>query len=204
MSKVKEVERFRKDLLFHEVTGIDVNWMESYGNTPRIKLRGPIEDRGVRKALFGAGIWKQYPVSGTSLWVLTHPNGFVEYLAHSGRDVDEGGFGGAVFTVYVEGGHKKELRGPWSSRATCVNMVLPSEDHIMDTDQGAIRIDAFIELCKAYKFPCYVVRGHVEGETEPEAVEVSTRPDGIFKPSGMKCMDYKKDAQYEVLYSPEG
>lgn len=204
MSEVKEVERFRKDLLFHEVTGIDVDWMEGWGNTPRIKLRGPIEDGSVRRAHFEASLWKQYRLQdGKSLWVTTHPNGFVRYLSHSGRDVDEGGFGGAVFNIHDERGNPRQLRGPWSSRATCVNMVVEPEDHIMDTDQGAVRIDAFLELCRTYKFPYYVVRGKKE-KGEPEAVAVSVRPDGIFKPSGMKCMDYKKDAQYEVLYSPEG
>lgn len=192
---------YDRELLFKEVTGIEVDWMEGYGNAPRIQLQGPAADHAVRHAWFQAGIWKQYPIEDKYLWVLTHPNGFVRYLSHSGKDIDEGGFGGAVFTIYLEGGVRKELRGPWSSRATCVNMVVPEGDHVMDTDQGALRIDAFILLCQQFNFPYYVVRGKSKG-SEPESVRVSTRPDGVYKPNG--AGDWQNGSlEFEVLYDPK-
>jgi hypothetical protein len=193
-------KKFDEGLLFQEVTGINVDWMENYGNTPRIQLEGPAADYKVRAAWFQAAIWKQYPIQKSSLWITTHPNGFVRYLSHSGDNRNEGGFGGSNFDIHLEDGTQKVLKGPWSSRATCVNMVVPPEDHVMDTDQGAIRIDAFLALCEKVNFPHYVVRG-VKTEGEPEAVRISTRPDGVYKPSGNKCWDGV--GEFEVLYAPK-
>ena len=65
----------------------------------------------------------------------------------------------------------------------------------------AIRIDAFLELCREFKFPYFVVRQQNTGK-EPKSVEVSTRPDGVFKPNGNGQWD-NDSAPFDVLYSPE-
>ena len=196
---------YDRDLLFKEVKGIDVDWMEGWGNSPRIMLRGPCEDYKITRDWFEAGIWKQYPIEDSSLWILTHPNGFVKYMAHSGKDINEDGFGGTFFHIHLEGGVQKVLKGPWSSRATCCNIVLEPQDWIMDLGNMAcaIRIDAFVELCREFKFQYFVVRQQSTRKNgEPRAVEVSTRPDGAYKPNGSGQWD-NDSAPFDVLYSPE-
>jgi hypothetical protein len=54
------------------------------------------------------------------LWVHVAPSGFVRYFAHSGLNRDEGGYCGATFK-FLHNGQPRSVKGPWSSRAGCVN-----------------------------------------------------------------------------------
>lgn len=50
-------------------------------------------------------------------------DGYVKYLAHSGEDKNQGGFCGDHYNITLIDGSKKVLKGPWSSRSECANLM---------------------------------------------------------------------------------
>ena len=86
-----------------------VDWSEDVGNDPRLEvLVDEIPDRSDLRFEQEDGIW-----CGIK-------DGFVSYFAWSG-DGNDGGYSGRSFEITTVKGESVTLRGPWSSRAGCVN-----------------------------------------------------------------------------------
>lgn len=213
---------FEPNMLLRVVRGLEVDWMEGYGNTPDLKLNlddGPHDyfqevrgDDGI-----GYRMYEELPLVGGNIYYADHPMGWVKYFTHSGKEnVNGGGFGGAKFGVQLprqdaQGRMSKVLQGPWSSRATVVNMAV---DHhpdlsIMDVHAahnyahiGALKEIAVKALLEHFEFPYYIVRQIAPGK-EKNSYSPSTQPDGIIKPSGQRCQDYKDGLGYDIFWSPK-
>lgn len=86
-----------------------VDWKEGYANDPKLQvLVDEIPDRSELRFQHEDGIW-----CGIK-------DGFVSYFAWSG-DGNDGGYSGRCFGITTVDGESVTLRGPWSSRAGCVN-----------------------------------------------------------------------------------
>ncbi|GAB3328310.1 hypothetical protein [Haloplanus salinarum] len=86
-----------------------VDWREDVGNDPRLEvLVDEIPDR--------SGLRFEHE---DVLWVAID-NGYVEYFSWSG-DGNDGGYSGRSFEITTVDGEQVTLKGPWSSRAGCVN-----------------------------------------------------------------------------------
>jgi len=86
-----------------------VDWREDVGNDPRLEvLVDETPDRSDLRFEQEDGIW------------CAINNGYVEYFAWSG-DGNDGGYSGRCFDITTVEGESVTLRGPWSSRAGCVN-----------------------------------------------------------------------------------
>lgn len=204
---------FEPEMLLREVQGIDVNWMEGYGNTPDLCITLP---EGVNSWDYFQGIrgedgvnyrmYEELPLFKSNIYYADHPMGFVSYFSHCGSPhVNEGGFGGAYYGVHLPDGTHKVLRGPWSSRATCVNIAVSHHPDLVIMDvrgARALKEVAVKVLLEHFEFPYYILRQKANG-VEQNAYCPSTQPDGIIKPSGMRCMDYKDNLGYDIFYSPK-
>lgn len=86
-----------------------VDWREDVANDPRLEvLVDEIPDRSDLRFEQEDGIW-----CGIK-------DGYASYYAWSG-DGNDGGFSGRCFVVTTIDGEQVTLKGPWSSRAGCVN-----------------------------------------------------------------------------------
>jgi len=86
-----------------------VDWREDVGNDPRLEvLVDETPDRSELRFEHEDGLWTAID------------NGYVEYFAWSG-DGNDGGFSGRSFEVTTVDGEQITLKGPWNSRAGCVN-----------------------------------------------------------------------------------
>lgn len=86
-----------------------VDWREEVANDPRLEvLIDEIPDRSELRFEHEDGLW------------VAIDNGYVEYFAWSG-DGNDGGYSGRSFEIATVDGEQVTLRGPWSSRAGCVN-----------------------------------------------------------------------------------
>lgn len=165
---------FESDLLDREVVGLDVRWYTQYANTPDLVLvKGddemPYFDGALWRRLADINTTQPYRRPQSSIFVAYHPNGLVKYFAHSGREgVNEGGYGGAIFSIDLEDVGLVRLVGPWSSRAACVNMHLPAEQQIMDVLVRLPRGSLLSAACKVVAaawlidregLPYYIIRG---------------------------------------------
>lgn len=92
-----------------KILDAQVDWREDVGNDPRLEvLVDEIPDRSELRFEHEDGLW-----CGIS-------DGYVSYFAWSG-DGNDGGFSGRCFEITTTDGEQVTLRGPWSSRAGCVN-----------------------------------------------------------------------------------
>lgn len=92
-----------------KVLDAQVDWREDVGNGPRLEvLVDEIPDRSDLRFEQEDGIW------------CAIDNGYVEYFAWSG-DGNDDGYSGRCFEITTVKGESVTLRGPWSSRAGCVN-----------------------------------------------------------------------------------
>lgn len=92
-----------------KILDAQVDWREDVGNDPRLEvLVDKIPDRSDLRFEHEDGIW------------CAIDNGYVEYFAWSGEGND-GGYSGRCFEITTVEGEQVTLRGPWSSRAGCVN-----------------------------------------------------------------------------------
>lgn len=199
---------FQPDLLNRVVQGMEPEWMENYSNPPDICLIGAKDDPF---NYFQGGVQAdEIPAGGKHLYYGAHPNGLVRYFVHCGNEsVNEGGYGGAAFHVVVEGRGLLTLRGPWSSRASVVNMFVDPKDYVVDIAfrsrylmSTAIRLSALQWLARHHDFPSFILRGRSASRAEQGAITCSTRADGIFKPEGSKPATLEKWDYYEVFYAP--
>jgi hypothetical protein len=86
-----------------------VDWREDVGNDPRMEvLVDETPDRSDLRFEHEDGLW------------VAIENGYVEYFAWSGDGTD-GGYSGRSFEITTVDGEQATLKGPWSSRAGCVN-----------------------------------------------------------------------------------
>jgi hypothetical protein len=86
-----------------------VDWREDVDNDPRLEvLVDEIPDRSELRFEHEDGLW------------VAIDNGYVEYFAWSG-DGNDGGYSGRSFEITTVDGEQVTLKGPWSSRAGCVN-----------------------------------------------------------------------------------
>jgi len=92
-----------------KILDAQVDWREDVGNDPRLEVL--VDETPGRSEL-------RFEHAG-GLWVAVD-NGYVEYFACSG-DGNDGGYCGRSFEVTTVDGEQVTLKGPWSSRAGCVN-----------------------------------------------------------------------------------
>jgi hypothetical protein len=86
-----------------------VDWREDVANDPRLEvLVDEIPERSELRF-----------ENEDELWVAIE-DGYVEFFAWSGNGND-GGYSGRCFEISTVDGDEVTLRGPWSSRAGCVN-----------------------------------------------------------------------------------
>lgn len=86
-----------------------VDWKEGYANDPKLQvLVDETPDRSDLRFEHEDGLW------------VAIDNGYVEYFAWSG-DGNDGGYSGRCFEITTVDGEQVTLKGPWSSRAGCVN-----------------------------------------------------------------------------------
>lgn len=86
-----------------------VDWHEDVGNDPRLEVL--VDETPHRSELRFE--------HEESIWCAIQ-DGYVEYFAWSGNG-NEGGYTGDCFDITTVDGESITLRGPWSSRAGCVN-----------------------------------------------------------------------------------
>ena len=86
-----------------------VDWREDVANDPRLEvLVDEIPDRSELRFEHEDDLW------------VAIEDGYVEFFAWSGNGND-GGYSGRCFEITDVEGKSVTLRGPWSSRAGCVN-----------------------------------------------------------------------------------
>jgi len=68
--------------------------------------------------------YNSYDVQGNTAYVAFHESGFASFMLHCPKD--ESGFGGRKFTIRMTDGTTREIRGPWSSNSTAINIILAS------------------------------------------------------------------------------
>ncbi|MUV60610.1 hypothetical protein [Halobacterium sp. CBA1126] len=110
------------------VLDAQIDWREDVGNDPRLEvLVDEIPDRSDLR----------FEQEG-NLWVGEY-EGYVEYFAWSG-DGNDGGFSGRCFEVTTTDDETVTLKGPWSSRAGCVNKqgLGPVVDVRLTTDRDVL------------------------------------------------------------------
>lgn len=67
--------------------------------------------------------YESYPVWGNTLYVAaSEENWMASFMSHNPKD--ETGFCGATFTLQMNDGSTRCVKGPWSSRADVVNRIL--------------------------------------------------------------------------------
>ena len=175
---------------------IKIDWMLGYANLPRIILEDQLDfmPREECEFEFKDGMW----------WHIQE-NGLVRYMAHSGLDKNEGGFGGAVFTIR-HNDELKTLKGPWSSRAAWLNTLLPEDKQVADVilDNGKqYRSSCGVlvsELANRWDTDAYLLRAlNTKEGPEQGSFTASMAPDCILKPDGQR-IDVAQS--YEVIKEP--
>jgi hypothetical protein len=174
-----------------------IEWMEGYHNLPNIVLEEALDLEPLEESEF---------TFKDGLWYHIQANGLVQYFAHTGEDVNQGGFGGRLFTI-LHNGEPKVLKGPWSSRAACVDRVQDQRvmDIRLDNGKGYPRYCGILvdEVIKRWDQPAFLLRRKV---TKPDVMfgleqgpfTASLANDCILKPSGMRI----DEGEYEVFAEP--
>ena len=110
-----------------KILDAQVDWREEVGNDPRLRvLVDEIPERSELRF-----------ENEDELWVAID-DGYVEYFAWSG-DGNDGGYSGRSFDITTVDSEQVTLKGPWSSRAGCVNQSSfgPVVDVCLTTDPEA-------------------------------------------------------------------
>lgn len=173
---------------------IRINWLEGFGNLPTFTLEESLDllPREECEFQFKNGIW----------WHI-QDNGLVRYYAHSGADKNEGGFGGAVFEIRHKG-QQKMLKGPWSSRASYLNTLLPANKQVAEINLNngkstnthiGILVSELIDRWESQE--AYLLRSITE--REKGSYTASLAADCIRKPDGMR---FDPAHKYEVVAEP--
>jgi hypothetical protein len=136
-----------------KILAASVEWFDTFGNDPELKLLvDKIPDHSELKYESKDGLWVAYN------------NGYVSFYYHSGDDKNHGGFGWDTVNITLVDGTKKSLRGPWSSRAGCVNVAFPDRPvvDVCITDEPA-------DFKRGYTF----YSGHVTLEVAKQAAKLA-------------------------------
>jgi hypothetical protein len=177
---------------------IKIDWALGYGNQPRIILEESLDltPREDTEFEFKEGMW----------WNI-QTNGLVRYFHHQGGDDNAGGFGGATFK-FLHKGEPCQVRGPWSSRASWLNTLLPEEQQIADIvlhngKQYPISIGILIsELVSRWDQDAYLLRSLGKVPTgEHGGVTASLAPNCILKPDNSR---YDPANDYQIFAEPKG
>lgn len=92
-----------------KVLAAKIHKLEGYANPPKLQILvdrlAHLEEFRFRAKDLGSG----------ETAYLAELNGQVEFFLHNPRR--ETGFGGSVFHIVMEDGSKRDVKGPWSSRA---------------------------------------------------------------------------------------
>ena len=92
-----------------KIIDAQIDWREDVANDPRLQvLVDEIPERSELRFEHEGGLWAAIE------------DGYVEYFAWSG-DGNDGGYSGRSFEITTVDGEEVTLKGPWSSRAGCVN-----------------------------------------------------------------------------------
>lgn len=215
-AKLNANPSFDLDVALRCFQSIDVEWREQYNNSPDIVLT--LKEGVSLETLFPR--IAEYPLhleipanSRGFYYYRSHKCGLVEYFIHDGKEgTNEGGFGGAIFKVETPTGKQKALRGPWSSRATCVNMHVEQEDAIADIIlidgkyryASSIKVEALKALLEHFQPPFSIVREAVpvkEGRKEKACWTASLYPNVMDKPGGRPFTQPHIWKGMEVLYN---
>lgn len=111
-----------------KILDAQIDWREHVGNDPQLEvLVDETPDRSELRFDHEDGLW------------IAIDNGYVEYFAWSGEGND-GGYSGRSFEITTVDGDEVTLKGPWSSRAGCVNKRRfgPVVDVRLATDPGVL------------------------------------------------------------------
>ena len=104
-----------------KILDVTVDWMEGWGNAPRIVLMLAGEPN--IKAL-------RYEVKDNTYRAIDK-DGYVSFFAWRGPG-NEGGYGGREFPITMTTGFEVILKGPWSSNSDSVNRVFNDGKHVME------------------------------------------------------------------------
>ena len=188
-----QYETFQPEALEATIKGLTYDWCEGLGNHPRI---APVLVDSVayyNRVSPDEFVYTQYG----SRWLGRHPSGLREFISHTGSRHNEGGFGGAKFTLNMADGSKRKLIGPWSGRAGIYNDI----ELIVDSFPHAITLEALCYVLDKHKRlgiltpGLYIVEQHRTPlmRDDPKDGErwfmPSKAPDRIVKPSGMDVTD---------------
>ena len=170
---------------------IKIDWALGYANLPRIIVEDSLDLLPREECDF---TYKD------ELWYHVQKNGLVRYFAHSGLDRNEGGFGGANITIR-HNGEPKVLKGPWSSRASCVGERLGEAVADISLDNGRghpIHIGILVsKLVEMWNLDAYLLREiRNDGKGEQGAVTASLDAHCILKPDDM-ILD--RGAKFEIF-----
>jgi hypothetical protein len=175
---------------------LKIDWALGWGNLPSLVIEEDLALIAMDECEF------QF---NNGIWYHIQKNGLVRYFAHSGRDVNEGGFGGAVFN-FLYNGKPHRVVGPWSSRASALNTRLPEEEQVAD-----------IKLINTSKYPthcgiliselvtrwnsedAYLLRALNRYSDEHGPVTASLANDCIKKPDGFIT---DQNYEYQIFAEP--
>ena len=163
-----------------QIEDASVDWMEDVGNDPRLQV--VVDEIPSRYEMRFEHERQIY---------CAIKDGYVSYYAWSG-DGNEGGFSGSCYDITMRDGTEVTLRGPWSSRAGCVNQRSfgPIMDVRITTDPsalergytfrtGALTLEAAKQAIDLVDEPCHLERRLKYSNDEPVWVPTSSeRGDG--------------------------
>lgn len=91
-----------------------IDWMLDWDNDPHLKV---LVDKIPDKV-----IYHQYDLDSGAAFYVGENDGWVSYFYHN--PMNQTGFGGRNFTLTLDTGEVKVIKGPWSSRAGVANHYL--------------------------------------------------------------------------------
>jgi len=100
-----------------------------------------------------------YPKHEGSFYVGTN-RGFGMFFWHYDYQSKNTGYGGAEFTLQMTGGNTRTIKGPWSPRASAVNLVAPEEYkmvEVMITNHASAK-DRFVRAHITLPFAAYLAK----------------------------------------------
>ncbi len=150
-----------------------IDWREDVANDPRLQvLVDETPDRSELRFENEDGLW------------VGIDNGYVEYFAYSG-DGNDGGYSGRCFEITTVDDEQVTLKGPWSSRAGCVNQRSfgPVVDVAITTDPstlerghtfrtGTLTLEAAKQAIDLVDEPCHLEQRLKYSDDEPVWVAV--------------------------------
>lgn len=100
----------------NKIVHLSVDWMEGWGNSPRLIVTFDAEAPGVYREV-GDGL------------LLSVVGERADWFAYSGPGT---GYGGRSFPITMADGSKRVLIGPWSGSSGDVNIRVPEAEHVVE------------------------------------------------------------------------